>query len=136
MSEQERREQLREHQLKATPMRTEILKIFQQDEHAVSQSEIFQKLSDPDRVTVYRTLQSFMEKGLIHEALSDQNETYYALCNSCKPGVHRHHHAHFKCTNCKEVSCIEVESELRLEDPGYQVDKVNIEITGLCQRCS
>jgi len=135
-SEKQRREQLREHELKATPIRTEILKIFQQDDRAVPQSEILQKLSHPDRVTVYRTLQSFMEKGLIHEALSDQHETYYALCSSCKPGIHRHHHAHFKCNDCGDVSCIEVESETRFDIPGFQVDKVNIEITGLCAKCS
>ncbi|HTE08621.1 MAG TPA: transcriptional repressor, partial [Flavitalea sp.] len=58
---------LKKNQLSVTGSRKRILELFLVSEGALAHADI-EKMTEEkfDRVTVYRTLQSFMEKGIIH----------------------------------------------------------------------
>jgi hypothetical protein len=61
-----------------------------------------------DRVTVYRTLQTFVEKGIIHQIPTTDNSILYALCrHNCEQGHHHDNHVHFICTNCDKTFCLD-----------------------------
>ena len=73
---------LKEHDLRLTPSRLETLKVFIRHDYALSQPDLEKDLGDDfDRVTLYRTLTSFREKGVIHKVLDDAGATKYALCS-------------------------------------------------------
>ena len=95
-------ELLKTHKLRTTSSRAAILGIFFNQQHALSYSDIEKEVSASyDRVTVYRTLKSFLDKGVIHKVLDDSGTLKYALCNDhCSTVEHHHDHVHFKCTKC------------------------------------
>lgn len=129
---------LRNFKLKSTPCREEVLNLFFKNNHALSNAFI-EKHIDPsfDRVTVYRTLKSFEDRGLIHKVLDDDSVTKYALCQDCSAHEHHHEHVHFKCEQCGQTTCIDsIEiPNVRLPE-GYQVSERNLLIQGVCDQCS
>ena len=129
---------LKETGLRVTETRQVILESFQGKSTAISQSDIEGILgSGMDRVTVYRTLKTFVEKGIIHKILDDNGGVKYALCkDQCQDGHHRHDHLHFKCSVCQETQCLEkiFIPDLNLPD-GYKKSEVNILVQGVCPNC-
>lgn len=124
--------------LKSTPIRNSVLDILLQSSHAIDQSFIESKFDNIDRITLYRTLKSFEEKGIIHK-ITDTNATIkYA---SCKPTCveHNHHydnHVHFECEDCHNTFCIEESEMPTLSIPGkYKVTGINITMKGKCEEC-
>ena len=85
---------LSKHALRRTAFRQELLKIFiESGSRALSHTDIEEALGDHDRITLYRTLKSFQDKGLIHEAVDGGKDTKYALCqNQCDVHHHIDHH--------------------------------------------
>lgn len=129
---------LRSFKLKSTPCREEVLNLFFQNDHALSNAFIEKHIdASYDRVTVYRTLKSFEDKGLIHKVLDDNSVTKYALCQDCTTHEHHHEHVHFKCEQCGQTTCIDsIEiPEVKLPD-GYEVAERNLLIQGVCDQCS
>ncbi|MEY3321815.1 MAG: hypothetical protein RLZZ417_1398, partial [Bacteroidota bacterium] len=57
---------LKKHDLRLTQVRKEVLSVFLIKEQALSQSDIENDLGKTDRITLYRTLRSFEDNGLIH----------------------------------------------------------------------
>lgn len=126
--------------LRQTGTRAEILSIFLQEQRALSQREIESSMKRScDRVTIYRTLSTFMEKGLVHKVLDHSGVTKFALCTSeCgESGSHKHDHIHFTCTNCGKTLCVDDVAIPSLTlPPGYLAKEVNVLIQGTCANCS
>jgi len=138
MSEIVLKETLKDHQLRNTQCRTDILSVFFEHDFALSHSDIEVKVSENyDRVTVYRTLKTFVDKGLIHRVLDDNGAQKYALCKSeCTEEVHKHEHVHFKCMQCGLTTCLDDSSIPDIKLPqGYQMVDVNMLVTGYCKEC-
>lgn len=129
---------LKTFRLRSTPNRQEILHLFLRMNFALSHSDIEKEVSNYlDRVTVYRTLKTFLDKGLIHKVLDDQGSLKYALCNNtCTTTGHHHDHVHFKCTHCGQTNCLEVEIPSIKLPKGYRASEQNLLIQGICERCS
>lgn len=129
---------LRNTGLRVTETRQDILKSFVEKTAAISQGDIESELGEGvDRVTVYRTLKTFVEKGIIHKILDDNGGVKYALCKEqCQDGHHHHDHLHFKCSVCLETTCLEknIIPEFNLPE-GYQKEEVNILVQGVCPKC-
>mgnify|MGYP002777855486 CR=1 FL=1 len=129
---------LRDNKLRSTHSREAILKLFTKYPHALSYSDIEQEVSsDFDRVTVYRTLKTFLDKGMIHKVLDDGGSLKYALCSEqCHDHVHHHEHVHFKCTRCGQTSCLDEVEVPRVRLPkGYQAQELNLLVQGICGKC-
>ena len=109
MNEKKAEELLKKNQLSITGGRRKILELFLQQDGALSHSDIEKKAGEKfDRVTVYRTLQAFLEKGLIHSIPTSDNSIRYALCkDDCSGGQHRDDHVHFICNTCGNTVCLE-----------------------------
>lgn len=129
---------LKDFRLRTTPNRQAILHLFLQKDYALSHGDIESGIDDSlDRVTVYRTLKTFLDKGLIHKVLDDQGSLKYALCNEpCNTRGHHHDHVHFKCTQCGQTNCLAVEVPSIKLPKGYKMKEVNLLIQGICENCS
>src|SRR3979409_531449 len=99
------KEILKRTKLSVTGGREKILGLFLNHEGALSHGDIEKKAGEKfDRVTVYRTLQTFLEKGIIHAIPTPDNSIRYALCkDDCSDGHHHDHHVHFLCTQCQNT---------------------------------
>lgn len=129
---------LKGNQLRSTHSRSEILGLFLDSNYALSNAEIEKEISEEhDRVTVYRTLRTFLDKGIIHKVLDDSGTPRYALCSDeCQDHEHNHEHIHFKCVDCGLTTCLE---EIKIPaiglPEGYQATEVNILMQGVCKNC-
>jgi len=127
---------LHSRKLKVTPTRLEVLQTLQKYNSAVTFTVIQKACKKTDRVTLYRTIQSFLDKGIIHKAFQSEDETYFALCShNCSSEAHFHNHIHFKCTNCNKVTCEHLSEEMKIVLPQFEIHKVDINISGICIRC-
>ena len=76
------RQILKDFKLRSTPGREAILLAFLKRDFAMSHRDVEREVpASFDRVTVYRTLKTFLDKGLIHKVLDDEGSLKYALCN-------------------------------------------------------
>jgi len=130
---------LKEHSLRLTQGRVDVISVFLLNSFAVSHADIESQIENNyDRVTIYRTLKSFLECGLIHKVLDDNGTTRYALCaEACADGNHKHNHIHFKCVKCAQTACLEHVNIPEVKLPkGFVPKESNYLISGLCDRCS
>jgi Fur family ferric uptake transcriptional regulator len=129
---------LKRNHLSVTGSRKKILNLFFSQSGALAHGDIERKAGEKfDRVTVYRTLQTFVEKGIIHTIPTTDNSVRYALCkDECFEGHHHDHHIHFVCTLCRNTYCLDdvVTPELKLPK-GYAADHVEVVVEGICKNC-
>jgi Fur family ferric uptake transcriptional regulator len=105
---------------------------------ALAHGDIERKAGEKfDRVTVYRTLQTFVEKGIIHTIPTTDNSVRYALCrDNCTEGHHHDNHVHFICLKCGTTLCMEdvVVPEIKMRR-GYSVNEIEVVVKGICLDC-
>src|ERR1700730_5508524 len=81
-----------------TAMRILVLNFLLKQNSAISLSDIEKGLKPADRITIYRTLKTFEEKGLVHVIDNGTGTPKYALCmDECDADKHHDTHVHFYC---------------------------------------
>jgi Fur family ferric uptake transcriptional regulator len=130
---------LKRNNLSVTGSREKILSLFLSQQGALAHGDIEKKAGEKfDRVTVYRTLQTFVDKGIIHSIPTADNSIRYALCKDhCSEGHHHDHHIHFVCTNCGNTYCLDdvVTPEVKLPK-GYVSSHIEVVVDGVCKSCT
>jgi Fur family ferric uptake transcriptional regulator len=129
---------LKKNQLSVTGSRQKILDLFLQSNGALEHSDIEKKTGETfDRVTVYRTLQSFVEKGIIHLIPTTDNSIKYALCkDECEAGHHHDNHVHFICGDCNKTICLDDVTVPDVKLPkGFKPNHAEMLVTGVCGDC-
>ena len=131
---------LKDYKLRQTDCREEILSVFMGKTHALAHADVEGQLTEQfDRVTVYRTLKTFLDKGLIHKVLDDEGGVKYAICkDNCHSEDHQHHHdhVHFKCNNCGLTTCLDhVTIPSIILPEGYQRVETSLLVQGVCKNC-
>ena len=129
---------LRRKNLNITESRKKILSLFLNHKDALAHGDIEKHAGEKfDRVTVYRTLQTFVEKGIVHTIPTADNAILYALCKDCDEAHHHDDHVHFVCRNCHTTICLDdiVSPEINLP-PGYAAQDVQVVINGICKECN
>lgn len=129
---------LKNHKLSVTGSRQKIMELFLASAGALSHADI-EKSSGPgfDRVTIYRTLQSFVDSGIIHLIPTTDNSIKYALCkDDCESGHHHDNHVHFVCDECKQTTCLdEVVIPVIKLPKGFTSHQSEMMISGVCKDC-
>ena len=129
---------LRRNSLSVTESRKKILNLFLNISGALAHGDIERKAGEKfDRVTVYRTLQTFVEKGIIHTIPTTDNSVRYALCkDNCTEGHHHDNHVHFICLKCGSTLCLEdvIVPEIKMSK-GYAVNEIEVVVKGICLNC-
>ncbi|MEI7472154.1 MAG: transcriptional repressor [Chitinophagaceae bacterium] len=129
---------LKRNGLSVTESRKSILALFLQREAALAHADIEKSTNESfDRVTVYRTLQTFVEKGIIHNIPTTDNSILYALCkDNCEEGHHHDNHVHFICTDCEKTICLEDVTVPHVKLPkGFKPHHAAMIVKGICDDC-
>ncbi len=124
--------------LRLTTSRSSILGLFLNNSHTLSYADIEKAVgSSFDRVTIYRTIKSFVDKGVVHKVLDDTGGLKYGLCSEyCSNVQHQHDHVHFKCSSCGQTSCLDEVGIPAIHLPnGYKPKEVNLLVHGVCGNC-
>lgn len=86
-----------------------------------------------DRVTLYRVLEWLVNKGLAHRIAGSDRIWRFSIAGEAHPS-----HAHFQCSHCGKVLCLDEPSARRiaLQLPrGCRPERVELTVTGLCADC-
>ncbi len=128
-------EELRSVNLKSTPARISALKLFEKTENPIDANQITQFLKNDlqiDRVTVFRILNSFVEKGLLRKLEFSEGKARYELATE--------DHHHLICQSCGSIEDISdcnidaLEKEIKTKKK-FLVKQHTLEFYGLCADC-
>src|ERR1700675_1047166 len=121
--------------LRTTSVRLGVLRILDKSRQPLDVRAILAKLpSHTDAVTVYRTLNTFTRKKLVHRVQADDRSWRYALGDTA--GKPQQRHPHFVCDTCRTVECLstaEIPGELARTmgvGRGYQVTYPEVVLHG------
>lgn len=136
MKHSELKQVLKRHNLRITDCRIDVLDFFIKKKKALSFKDLEDQFGEYDRVTLYRTLHSFTDNGVLHKIPDDSGFATYGLCHhTCDADEHHHNHVHFKCDACGTIECLD-EHLPEIKVPGYQIREANVILNGVCQVCS
>ncbi|HZH74079.1 MAG TPA: transcriptional repressor [Mariniphaga sp.] len=125
---------LHRHNLKRTGCREGILDIIIKASNPLSENEIRERLPITfDRTTFYRSFKTLLEHNILHKIVVDNQLVKFGIGYS---GNRDNNHAHFYCTTCKNVKCMDpVSINLSFLPEGYQLQETEIIMKGLCPEC-
>ncbi|TDQ32465.1 Fur family transcriptional regulator [Zeaxanthinibacter enoshimensis] len=136
MKEIEKR--LNDNGVRPTAMRILIYKYMAEKEIAVALTNIENVFAKADRTTLYRTLKTFEQKGIVHQIDDGTHISKFALCEpGCNCELEQDLHLHFHCTNCDETVCLTEQKIPHINLPdGYVAEDANLVLKGICEKCS
>lgn len=130
---------LEHHNVKPTAMRMLVLEHMLLNKKHMSLSEIETILYPADRITIYRTLQTFVKNGIAHTVDTSNNGAAYGLCpDGCTNDMHTDEHPHFVCEKCNNITCSnDFIYTIRRNNQAcdYTINKVEVIIKGVCPAC-
>ncbi len=126
----------RARDLKVTPQRMEIFRELAEAEDHPTAEKIHQRLSERlpslSLDTVYRTLRTFAEMGLILRVETTDSQAYFEVS-------HAPHH-HLICEKCKKIIDFQWQQMDEAQLPEEvralgRFEKKNVVVYGICNRC-
>lgn len=129
---------LENNKVKPTAMRLLVLQFLLSKKVAVTLSDIENAFAKADRTTLYRTIKTFENKGIVHQIDDGTAITKYALCEQdCSCEIETDLHLHFHCNNCNETICLTEHKIPQIKVPdGFVSENVNLVVKGICDKCS
>ena len=123
--------------LRVTRQRVRVLEELAREPHDLTAQDLYRRLRDDGEkiglATVYRTLGSLVEHGVVDTLAHSRGETCYRLCSDA-------HHHHLVCSECHRVVELgECGIEPWLAAAAAREDFVptshHVEIVGVCASC-
>jgi Fur family ferric uptake transcriptional regulator len=120
---------------RATRARVDVLAVLLGSREALSHHDVERRLTrghDIDRVTLYRVLEWLTAQGLAHKVASDVRIWRFSAAGHGGEGAH----AHFQCSDCGRVVCLEQARIPAIPLPeGFLRAEVDITVKGTCDAC-
>lgn len=132
------KQMLKDANLYCTKSRVAILQTLSNSDKPLSQEQISQQLPNKrgfDKVTIYRTLESFCKAGLVHKAFTQGRTGYFELAHNCSENQC---HPHFTCNECGQTQClIEISPPpIKGLKKGFAIHRQQTHLQGLCPQCN
>ena len=103
----------------------------------MSASEAARRLGYKSRNSIFRVLELFAEKDVVHVIEDGSRALKYELCHASGDHSPADQHVHFYCERCHETYCLEDVPIPPVAIPdGFTAHSVNYMIKGLCPTCS
>lgn len=129
-------QELRKVALAVTPGRIAAMQLFEQNDKPIDAFSVVENLSKDgvDRVTAFRILNTFVDRGLIRKIELREGKSRYELTT-------RGDHHHFICSLCGDIT--DIGKDIGMHDFikktekkfGFQVTDHSLELFGICASC-
>ena len=130
-----------DHEIRPTSLRSKLLSAFMSSKKPLAQSEVIQstlsEMSKVDRVTVYRNIKLFLEKGLLHQASTNA----YVYCrHNCDEPHGAHNHIILYCNSCSKHKELHSHASIKKFEKWFEAfsffsPSEQISIQGTCLSC-
>ena len=128
---------LKSSHLRKTPARAAILEALFLAKKPQTAEQIASKLGikSPNKVTIYRTLESLIKAGFVHKAYTGARKWHFELAHHRRE---EQSHPHFVCNGCGAARCLTNWSVPVTKVPwkGFVIQHQQIKLEGLCPSCS
>ncbi len=100
-------------------------------------NEIYEILKDSvGLTTIYRKIDDLIKEGIVSKYIGKDNVTYYQYLEHCDED----NHFYLRCEKCGDMEhvdcdCINELSEHITENHNFTLNKENIVINGICNKC-
>ncbi len=129
---------LQQHHMRPTSARLAVFQVIADADGVLRSAEVYQQVLRRrriNRVTVYRILEEFTQRGIIRRLSLEGRSRFYELAAGCIPV-----HPHFQCQICGVVQCLEPMNMERiweeLKGPmGNMAERIEIRVNGICHKC-
>ena len=124
---------LRNHGVRPSIHRVRILEYMQAIGGHPTADEVYKALASElpslSKATVYNTLHTFVEAGVLRDLAIDQVEIRYDVMTE--------NHGHFRCDNCQTIYNFQVNFDqiMIMGEGEFEVTERNIYFKGLCPAC-
>jgi Fur family transcriptional regulator, ferric uptake regulator len=128
---------LKENRLRVTPARMAVLELLEKKDAPMDIQAILAELSASsipcDQVTVYRMMETFVEKGMVKQVNFEDGKFRYE--------IEGEHHHHLVCEQCGSIQaihdpCLAVSETEVKQKYNFQITRHHLEFFGLCQSCA
>ena len=122
---------------RATRTRIRALGVLLTAREALTHHEVERRVGrgqDVDRVTLYRVLEWLVEQGLAHKVAGE--DRVWRFSAAAHGGRHAGAHAHFECSECGRVICLEEARVPAVPLPaGFRRREIEVTVKGTCDAC-
>ncbi|ADN09652.1 Fur family transcriptional regulator [Sulfurimonas autotrophica] len=125
---------LRQHHLKATPQRLEIANALGCNGHMTIEKlyeVMLKKFNSISLATIYKNINLMIENAFIQEVKIPNEKSVYELTKEM--------HSHIVCRQCNEIHDITLDlsqtAQLASQTSHFKIDKADLVLSGLCQKC-
>ncbi|UCD13070.1 MAG: transcriptional repressor [Thermoplasmatales archaeon] len=124
---------LKENSIKVTPQRLETLKYLDENRTHPTVDEIYSELKEKNpslsKTTIYNSLETLKEHGIIQSLTISGTELRYDFENKI--------HHHFLCKKCGNIIDIDIECPNinKILNSGHEVEEVHGYFKGKCKKC-
>ncbi|RTE54111.1 transcriptional repressor [Arenibacter aquaticus] len=124
--------------VRPTAMRLLVYKLLVNRENAISLGELEKDFKTSGRSTLYRTIKTFEEIGLVHSIEDGTGIIKYAICENHSTSEENNDlHLHFRCNICQETVCLTDYKIPQINLPkGYISIDMNLTVKGICEKCN
>lgn len=129
---------LTQKKIRPTAVRLLVLKYLGRQSVATSLTDIENNFDRSERTTLYRTLKTFEENGIVHKIDDGSGIAKFALCEmECNCELETDLHLHFHCNTCGETQCLTEQKIPHIILPkGYKAMDANLVVKGVCSKCN
>jgi len=127
-------DELRRHNLKATPQRLAISNALHSCGHINIDSlyeMMLKKFNSISLATIYKNINLMLENSYIQEVKIPQSKSVYELT--------KNYHSHLVCTACGEVEDIKLNMNLITSEvnsnSNFKISKTDVVLSGICKKC-
>ena len=123
---------LKVNQLKATASRIGVLSLFLKTSKAISFNQLENDFKESmDRVTIYRILEAFMQKGLLLKLTDSKGKSSYVYTQNQQIDT-----PHFKCSTCNSVVELPQLPDSYLKNvQNHSIHQIHFLAEGTCGEC-
>ena len=128
---------LKSADLRQTAPRIAVLTVLLKARKPQTADNIASKLDStcPNKVTIYRTLDTFISAGLVCKVFLQNSTRHFELAHNCSANQC---HPHFTCLTCGQTHCL---MDIALPMPksphkGFVIQHKKVQLEGLCPKCS
>lgn len=131
---EELKTELSQHNIKLSYQRLKILEYLMENRTHPSVDTIYNDLKDTittlSRTTIYNTVNSLVDAGLLRAVVSSANEVHYDIYTA--------NHAHFECQKCHKLIDLEYDFDALPKPAGLDgctVTETSLLFLGVCPDC-
>ncbi len=122
--------------VRPTSNRILVLKALLNCTRPVNLADLEQMLQPMDKASIFRVLELFSEKDVVHVIEDGSRTQKYELCHGEEYHTVADQHVHFYCEQCRETYCLESVPVPAVAVPdGYDVHAANYLLKGICPKC-